>query len=106
MAFVGSFHCLLFFSFLKVVVVFLQRDDEKFYMTRLLELGLVETVDKKNITSGSPSGKPYSLSRPLSLTPWFKTSCTVAGYFVTFSSCCQAVTVLIGGCATKASPLP
>lgn len=62
MAFVGSFHCLLFFSFLKVVVIFLQRDDEKFYMTRLLELGLVETVDKKNITSGSPSGKPYSLS--------------------------------------------
>ena len=43
-------------------------------MTRLLELGLVETVDKKNITSGSPSGKSYSLSLsvslPLFLTPW------------------------------------
>ena len=101
------------FSLLKIVVVFLQRDEEKFYMTRLLELGLVETVDKKNITSGSPSGKSYSLSLfPFSSLPgevervWFKTSCTVAGYFVTFSSCCQAVTVLIGGCATKASPLP
>ena len=55
---------LLFFFLLKIVVVFLQRDEEKFYMTRLLELGLVETVDKKIITSGSPSGKSYCLSSP------------------------------------------
>lgn len=46
-------------------------------MTRLLELGLVETVDKKNITSGSPSGKSYSLSLPLILTPWGGETCLV-----------------------------
>ena len=64
MASVGSFYSSPFFSLLKIVVVFLQRDEEKLYMTRLLELGLVETVDKKHITSGSPSGKSYSLSSP------------------------------------------
>ena len=64
MASVGSFYSSPFFSVLKIVVVFLQRDEEKLYMTRLLELGLVETVDKKHITSGSPSGKSYSLSSP------------------------------------------
>ena len=111
MASVGSFYSSPFFSLLKIVVVFLQRDEEKLYMTRLLELGLVETVDKKHITSGSPSGKSYSLFPLSSLhgeveRVWFKTSCPMAGYFVTFSSCCQAVTVLVSGCATKASPLP
>ena len=64
MASVGSFYSSPFFSLLKIVVVFLQRDEEKLYMTRLLELGLVETVDKKHLTSGSPSGKSYSLSSP------------------------------------------
>ena len=72
MASVGSFYSSPFFSSLKIVVVFLQRDEEKFYMTRLLELGLVETVDKKNVTSGSPSGKSYSLFSPFphSLVRW------------------------------------
>ena len=37
--------------------VFLHRDEEKFYMVQLLELGLVETVDEKKTSSESPGGK-------------------------------------------------